>query len=294
MAQTKSPAPSVSALFAAARQPHLIGFLVLLVAVAFVCGMLGRWQLDRAQLRGAQAEEERRAELAGAAEVDLFDVLVPGQSFAAENVGRRVVVVGEFLTEGQLLVVDRVAEKNVGSLVLTPLRVVAPGTAQDGSILPVVRGWVPAHTQVDSASPALVVPAGEVTVTGFLQSGEAMGNLLADGRTDSISPAALVNYWGGPGYTGYLVQSGGNPAPAAELTALPMPTNEQAGFNLRNLFYALQWWIFGGAALALWLRIVRDDAQDALEADLPDDAPVLDLVAQSEGLEEHIQPVEVE
>lgn len=244
----------------------MIGFLVLLLAVALVCGLLGRWQLDRAQLRGEQAEMERRAELAGAAPVDLLDALVPGQSFAAENVGRRVVVVGEYLPQGQLLVVDRVAEGRVGRLVLTPLRVSAPGSGHDGAIVPVVRGWVPNETEPSDSNSGLAVPAGEVEVTGFLQSGEAMGELLADGLTDSISPAALVNHWGGPGFTGYLVQSGGSPAPDAALTLLPMPTNDNVGFNLRNLFYALQWWLFGGAAFALWIRLVRDDAQDLLEA----------------------------
>lgn len=239
---------------------------MLLLAVAFVCGMLGRWQLDRAQLRGEQAETQRRAELAGAAPIDLLEALVPGQSFAAENVGRRVVVVGEYLPQGQLLVVERVAEGQLGRLVLTPLRVSAPGSEHDGAILPVVRGWVPGDTEPTASNSALLVPSGQVEVAGFLQSGEAMGDLLADGLTDSISPAALVNHWGGPGFTGYLVQSGGNPAPDAALTLLPMPTNDNAGFNLRNLFYALQWWLFGGAALALWIRLVRDDAQDALEA----------------------------
>lgn len=284
MAETKPSAPSASALFAAARQPRMIGFLVLLLAVAFVCGLLGRWQLDRAQLRGEQAETERRAELAGAAPVDLLDALVPGQSFAAENVGRRVVVVGEYLPQGQLLVVDRIAEQDLGRLVLTPLQVSAPGSPHDGSILPVVRGWIPEETAPDGSSPALTAPTGQVEVAGFLQSGEAMGDLFSEGLTDSISPAALVNYWGGPGYTGYLVQSAGTPQPDAALTLLPMPTNENAGFNLRNLFYALQWWLFGGAALALWVRLVRDDAQDFVEAQ----------AQQQEVSNQPIQSVEVE
>ena len=44
------------------------------------------------------------------------------------------------------------------------------------------------------------------------------------------------------------------------LTLLPTPVRSGTGLNVQNLAYAAQWWIFGGFAIFLWLRMVRDEA----------------------------------
>src|SRR5690606_31769991 len=42
---------------------------------------------------------------------------------------------------------------------------------------------------------------------------------------------------------------------------LPRPTIEGGtGLSRQNLFYARQWWVFGGFAVLLWVRLVRDEA----------------------------------
>src|SRR5690606_18643358 len=66
-------------------------------------------------------------------------------------------------------------------------------------------------------------------------------------------------------YSGYLVLRSSDPEqpPAADggPAQLPRPTIEGGtGLNLQNLFYALQWWVFGGFAVLLWVRLVRDEA----------------------------------
>jgi surfeit locus 1 family protein len=33
--------------------------------------------------------------------------------------------------------------------------------------------------------------------------------------------------------------------------------------GLRNLMYALQWWVFGGFVVFMWWRILREDARVA-------------------------------
>ena len=100
-------------------------------------------------------------------------------------------------------------------------------------------------------------------MVGYLQAsraGRAAGS--ADGRTDAISSAELLNSWGGPIYTGYLVVATSDPAQADTVVAsLDPPTMPGAGLNIQNLAYAAQWWIFGGFAVLLWLRLVRDEAR---------------------------------
>src|SRR5690606_31769992 len=116
---------------------------------------------------------------------------------------------------GQLLVEGRALDGRVGYLVLTPLRVTDDGTQgaswaelSGAPVLPVVRGWVATPEQ----GAALEPPAGVVRVTGYLQASEAAGQGgSAPGLTDSVSTGALVNEWGGPIYSGYLVLRSSDP-----------------------------------------------------------------------------------
>lgn len=227
----------------AAVSPRMLGLLLALLAVAAVCGRLGVWQLDRAQLRGAAAAERGTAERAAAPAVPLDDVLVAQTALTGDGVGRKVEVSGTFEADG-LLVAGRVLDDRTGYLVLTPLRV-------GDAVLPVVRGWVPDPSAVQPP------PPGPVRVVGYLQAGEAAG----DEAFDAISPAELVNRWGGPIYSAYLVLASVDPPQDEPPAVLPPPTVQGSGVNLQNLAYALQWWIFAGFAVLIWLRMVRDEAR---------------------------------
>ena len=242
----------------AAVRPRMLVMLVVLLAAAAVCARLGVWQLDRAQARGAQAERAEVAVTEGAAPVPLADVLAPQTSFTADLLGRHVSVTGTYEPAGQLLVTDRALDGRDGFLVLTSLRV-STGDGDGGPVLPVARGWVASPD--DAGEP----PAGEVTLTGFLQASEAAGRLDAEaGRVEAISSAQLVNLWGGPIYAGYLVVADASPEESG-LRLLPPPEPRGGGgWDLRNLGYALQWSIFGLFAAVLWLRLVRDEARGEL------------------------------
>jgi cytochrome oxidase assembly protein ShyY1 len=236
-------------LLRAAVRPRMLALLVVMLAAAAACAWLGSWQLDRAQVHGAAAAERRTAELAAAPAVPLQDALEPQTTFSGDLVGRKVSVSGTYDAAGQLLVTGRAHDGTTGLLVLTPLR------TPQGAVLPVVRGWVASAPDADEP------PSGPVEVTGYLQSSEQAGTGIADGRTDAISSAELLNVWGGPIYTGYLVVSSSDPAQAASVQLLDPPTMPGTGLNIQNLAYAAQWWIFGGFAVLLWLRLVRDEAR---------------------------------
>ncbi len=234
----------------------MLVLLVILLSAAAVCARLGVWQLDRAVQRGETEAAQAAVEAARAEPEPLTEVLAPQTSFPSDLVAHTVTAAGVF-EPGQLLVPGRVRDGVEGVLVLTPLRVGATG-----AVLPVVRGWVPDL----AAGAGLAAPSGSVEVAGYLQLGEAAGQGgMPDGQIDAISPAELVNVWTGPIYSGYLVASDVAPAQAGPIELLTPPTAPGGGgLNLQNLAYALQWWIFGGFAVLLWGRMVRDETQDRL------------------------------
>lgn len=252
--------PSAGSLARAAVRPRLVVALLVLLAAAGICGRLGVWQLDRAHARSQAALEQHRAAEASTPPVSLAAVLAPQTRFDGSLVGRRVSVRGSYSADQQYLVSGRSLDGRRGYLVLTPLRVSVDvgGTPAAKPVLPVVRGWVAGPDGAD-----LVPPSGEVALTGYLQASEAAGSTDPVARTtDAISSGELANIWGGPIYTGYLVATSSEPAQAAGLTWLPQPAPPGgAGLDVQNLAYALQWWIFGGFALVLWFRMVRDEAE---------------------------------
>jgi len=262
----------------AAVRPKNIGLLIILLAAAAICGRLGVWQLDRAYERANLAREHALAESEAAAPVMLGTVLAPQARFGGSLVGQRVQVTGEFEPENTVLVPGRVVDGEQGYLVVSSLVVTEDGT--DGQSwaelsgnprLPVVRGWVSADQVASTGGlqPALTAQlaaqaaAGPATLVGWLQASEStVPDTLPAGQMSSISSAALANLWGGPIYGGYLVTSTVTPAQPSQLIALPRPTIEGGtNVNLQNFFYALQWWVFGLFALALWLRLITDDAR---------------------------------
>lgn len=274
-----------------ALTPRMIVLLLLLLGAAAVCARLGVWQLDRAQERGRAAEVAEASAREGTPPVPLAEVLAPQQPVTGEMVGRHVTVTGTY-EDDELLVVGRELDGRTGFLVLTPLRVTDAGAGEavsdggageavsDGgaspAVLPVVRGWVESPEAAAALTPA---PGGTVTVAGFLQGGEAVGEGgLPAGQVDAISTGSLANRWDGPIYSGYLVLRTSDPAQDDGLGLLPAPSLPGGGLNLQNLAYALQWWIFGGFAVLLWARLVRDEARAAAEEDgmTPDDPADVD------------------
>src|SRR5699024_204787 len=114
----------------------------------------------------------------------------------------------------------------------------------------------------------LDVPDGEVELTGFLAASDPAEagldpQIQTGAHVRAVSPAQLVNIWGGPMYSRQLRVEAQEPAGAygslPESVDQVPPVYEDAGLNLRNVAYAAEWWIFGGFALVLWWRMVRDE-----------------------------------
>jgi surfeit locus 1 family protein len=224
--------------------------LVLVVAAA----TLGFWQLEAWQ---AQRDAEAR-DLTEAEPMPLTDVLGPDDPFPASRVGQPVTVGGTWLADGTVFVSGRERDGADGYWMVTPL-----GLA-DGAAIPVVLGWV---AETDTAPAA---PVGDAELTGWLQPPDGSGTVDED-PTDDVLPqlrtADLVQLVDRDLYGAYAVARDGIAGlPAADLAALPEASRFTA---LRNFLYGVEWWVFGGFALFIWWRWVRDATADRADEHEP-------------------------
>lgn len=236
-------------------RPRFLALGLVAVAVAAVFVTLGLWQMSVAQNQGAA---EQAAEQAARPEVALTQVLAPLQRFPAAEVGRQVVVQGSYRQAEQVLVPNRRLEGETGYWVLTPLVVQDPDAGE--SLLPVLRGFVTDPEQADRP------PSTPVTVRGGLAPGEGPAELV-EGAADlpadqlaSVDLSVLANRWDGTLYPGFVFAGAEDPVlTAPAVRPVPTPVFGSDGVDWRNLGYALQWWVFAGFGLFLFLRMVRDE-----------------------------------
>ena len=240
-----------------AFRPRWLALLVLVLLAATGMSLLGQWQLDRARSQSGTAQREAERARAARAPVELASVLAARQTFPAAAAGRSVLVTGRWDGARQVLVPDRAQDGRTGFWLLTPLR------RDDGSGVPVVRGWVPT-----ADDPAVAPPSGSgpVQLTGTLHPAEppadrepGQGTGLPTGQLRAVSVVDLLDRWPYPLITGYLLLTGQQPPGAGPAPAPAQLPAGEPGLALRNLSYALQWWLFAAFGLFFWYRLVRDD-----------------------------------
>ncbi|MGH3372361.1 MAG: SURF1 family cytochrome oxidase biogenesis protein, partial [Nocardioidaceae bacterium] len=151
--------------------------------------------------------------------------------------------------------------------VVTPVAVCAdPDPCPAAPALLVVRGWTAAPGQAPAA------PAGPVRLTGWLQPPEGSG-LPDPDPDDDVLPelrvADAIQRVDQDLYGGYLVADRAEPSSGiagldpVDPASLPEPGS---GTGLRNLLYAVQWWVFAGFALFVWWRWSRDELERPRQA----------------------------
>ncbi len=263
-----------------ALRPKWLALLALALALASGFAWLGSWQLDRS--RTESTERALRAE-AARTPVPLTEVLVPQQALAGEAGTATVLVDGDLDADLARLSPRRELEGRSGAWVVVPVEVGTGGG--DVARLPVVLGWQQQDVLPDLAS-------GAVSLTGVLRSSEApSGPPAGDVGLETVSTADLVNLWGAPLYSAYLVAS---PADAVAAGLEPVPADPERGgfgFDLQNLSYAVQWWVFAAFAVFLWWRLVRDDHLDRQERDAePDVDPDADPAGEPPATHPGEQP----
>ncbi len=232
----------------------LLGLVLLMIAAA----LLGRWQWERTQ---TILTAERAAAAAPAPIDELFPDRSPGEvpeELPTPAIGHPVTLVGSYDPDLQAVVTSRSLADEPGVWVVTGM------PQPDGTVVAVVRGWLPSED-----APG-VTPADEVvSVTGVLHPDE---RFYADApvqpdRTVVIASDRLAEMWGVPVLPGFVVLESQEPGDVAAPSPVP-PTiqTSDVSFPLQNFFYAIQWWIFAafGAAVYLrwlWIEAGRDESE---------------------------------
>lgn len=235
-----------------------VATLLMLLALSGTAA-LGVWQYTV-----AHRDDVSRAVLQ-APPVNVTELVQAGDYVPESAYGRAVTANGVLDCERSYL---------AGQLGRTAPWLVCPLQLPNGQVIATVLGMQPVAAQP--------INGGSVQLTGRLQpaqSSEAVAAVyVAAPQVDYITTADSAMRWQTDVLDGYLLvdaelsdRFGLIAVPRAELVLPP------AGIQLRNLFYAWQWWIFAGFAVFIWARYLRDE-RNALRrpaagsADLGDEA----------------------
>ena len=231
------------------RQPRWVLFAVITLLICVLFGFLGRWQWHRHEDRRARNQLIEAA--VTAAPVPLADVLTSGEPLSATDEYRSVQVQGRYDAAHQLL--WRNPNGRSGYDVITPL------VTDSGDALLIDRGWSPSSTtDVNTPAADVAPPTGPVEATVRLRATESDDNRVApNGEIYAVEIGEIASTTGLPLYDAYGELVDQQPEPAAGLE-LPEPTSLGMG---PHLFYAIQWWMFIGIAVAGYFLLVRRESQ---------------------------------
>lgn len=247
-------------MFRVLLSPRLWGLHLLAIVATVAAVWLGVWQYDAWQTR----REAQAVDLAHATPRPLQQVMTSDAPFPGNDVGRPVTFRGTWVPESTVYVANRPHAGARGVWAVTPVAVCGDGCDQDAPAMLVVRGWAP---DPQAAPPP---PNGQVAVTGWLQPPEGSGLTDRNPRDDLLPElriADAIQHVDQDLYGAYVIAQDTAAASHGALepvtpASLPQPDSFTA---LRNLLYALEWWVFGGFAVFVWWRWCRDEVRRARE-----------------------------
>jgi surfeit locus 1 family protein len=258
------------------RPKALLSHLLVLVVAGALAG-LGLWQLDRlGQVRDNNA---LLAERLAAPPLDLADLVADSGVDEEALEYRSVTGAGVFRPEEEVLQRNREHQGQQGFHLLTPLEL------EDGGVVLVRRGWVPASLSEPPVAEA-APPEGTVEVAGILERPVAQPGFGARDPDDGVlarvfhtDTQRLNLQVEGELYPMVLRLQEQEPplndGPGELPAAIPAPELDEAN----HLSYALQWFSFAALALItygawLWTRQRRSgNGTDGNPDGAPTDAP---------------------
>lgn len=270
-------------------RPALVAAHVVALVCVGAAGWLGFWQLGSWQ---AQREADR-VDVTALTPEPLADVMGPDDPFPGDAVGQPVVVDGTWVPGSSFLVSGREHDGRDGWWVVTALGV----PDQDSPALFVVRGWTD-QEQLPAE------PTGRASTVAWLQPGEGTGAVDDDPTDDTLPQLRIgdaIQRVDQDVYSGYAVvadravpgdwpvgETAVNPGTTglepADLAQLP----ETGTFTaVRNLLYALEWWVFAAFAAFVWWRFVRDELRGGTDDGDEDGDPGDEASTADEDPTEH-------
>ena len=220
--------------------------VVFVVALGVVFVNLGQWQLDRLDQRRARNE----ATLANEKKPVRPLAEVFTRPLTDADQWQRVEAQGTFDAEHQFVVRYRRNGGAEGYEVVTPLRTGA------GAVL-VDRGFVEASSsQIPRVAPP--PPTGEVTVVGHVrrnEQGRRAATTPVDGQMRLVNSDAVAAVLGYPLLNGYIGLLEVTPAQSGGLVPVELPVISEGP----HFWYAVQWFLFTGIAVAGIVVFIRGD-----------------------------------
>ncbi len=233
------------------HSPRPLAWLAVLTAVALMGG-LGIWQLQR-----LGEKEALLAEIAQQGAKPPAPLPQPNAELTA-NGFRKFAVTGTFLHEYEIHLAARYFRGALGYHILTPLRL------DDGRLLLVNRGWVPAAKKESVNRPETLIPGPQSLVvmlrtdrdhTPFTPDHDIKDNIWFWRDIPEIRKRTGLDL---------LPVSADVVAPAIDRTVLPIAGD--GSFDLRNdhLGYAITWFLVGlsGAIVFFFFHYRKPDDAD--------------------------------
>ncbi|MFC7306699.1 SURF1 family protein [Streptomyces monticola] len=242
--------------FLLSRQWVILTLLALVLIPVMV--ELGFWQLHRHEHRVAQ--NTLIADNLEAKPVPATDLTSPGHTVPRSDYWRRVTATGTYDTAHEVVVRRRTnADDQVGFHVLTPL------VTNDGQVLLVNRGWVPAASDQTAFPKVPAPPKGRVTVVGRLMADETTGESgikdlkgLPPRQTMLIDSKQQAEELGRKVLGGYVELTSPEPKDGVP-EPIGAPDHDSIG---PHMAYAVQWWLFTAGVPAGWWILVRRERRD--------------------------------
>ena len=260
-------------MYAFLRRPAWILSHVLVAALVVSLVGLGFWQ--RARWLDEKDKKERLEAKAQSDPRPFDEVVAPGAGISEVDEPlryTRVTVTGTYDVEAEVAILNRSQAGSPGAWVLTPL------VTEDGSAVPVVRGWIPYDPAgVDPPFTDALPPEGEVTVTGNLQLTQRRGSVgavdPAEGRLPALSRVDLERFAQQLPYDlapAWVLLDGQEPAQTGDLPDLVrLQTQDPA----QNFSYMVQWWIFAAIAAGGYPLVLRTVARSRARGDQVPEEP---------------------
>lgn len=251
----------MSRLFPALVSPRMLGLHLAVVVATAATLLLGVWQYHAWQSNRTDQSDT----LAHAKPRALGSLISADAAFPGDAVGQPVEFAGQWLPSDTFYVSGRHLHGRKGYWAVTPVAVCNthgttapandPGCDRKPAIL-VVRGWTPKPSEAPAA------PSGTVGVRGWLQPAEGGGVADPDPRDNVVPQLQIANTIQRVKqdlYGAYVIQrTDGHAAGLVSVTPSSLP-NPATFTSIRNLLYAIEWWVFGGFAIFLWWRWCKDE-----------------------------------
>ncbi len=231
------------------RTPRWIGFTCLVIVAIIGFGLLSRWQWARA--------EEHRTERISIEQ----GYVVPGESNNVTGFDEfsRVSMIGKFVPASTQLIRQRPLDGGNGYWVMSAFQ---PQDAPPSSLVWILRGWLGASTQANTAPEIPAIPVGTIRLEGVIRLFEVAkdsGQGLPLNVISAMSPSDLERSAQIPGSTfqNRVVQITAS-EPTDALIPIPVPSVDEG----QNISYAVQWILFALVAIIGWFIFLRREAAD--------------------------------